>query len=65
MLDDRLDEGPRHQRRVGVNPNVMDGKPVAKRTRIPVSPVLRHVSDTLDRADRESPASARSPRGPD
>ncbi len=51
MIDDLLDEEPRHYDRISVNPNVMVGKPVVQGTRIPVSLVLRHLSGTLDLAD--------------
>lgn len=51
MIDDLLDEGPRHHDRISVNPNVMVGKPVVKGTRIPVYAVLDQLSVELNLRD--------------
>ena len=51
MIDDLLDDEPRHHNRIAVNPAVMVGKPVVKGTRIPVALVLRHLAGNLDLQD--------------
>lgn len=51
MIDDLLDEEPRHYDRISVNPNVMVGKPVVKGARIPVYAVLDQLSVKLDLQD--------------
>lgn len=51
MIDDLLDDEPRHYDRISVNPNVMVGKPVVKGTRIPVYAVLDQLSVELDLKD--------------
>ena len=51
MIDDLLDDEPRHHDRIAVNPAVMVGKPVVKGTRIPVAVVLDQLSVELDLRD--------------
>ena len=51
MIDDLLDDGPRHHDRITSNPNVMVGKPVVKGTRFPVAVVLDQRSVELDLRD--------------
>ncbi len=51
LLDDLLDDGPRHHDRIAVKPDVMVGKPVVKGTRLPVALVLRHLGGNLELQD--------------